>query len=80
MELSRPENWSGQPFPSPGDLPNPGMDPRSPALQVDSSPTELQGKPKYYMKAIHKQYYKMQVTQSCLTLFDPMDYTVHGIL
>ena len=46
MEFSRPEYWSGQPFPSPGDLPNPGIEPRSPALQVDSSPAEPQGKPK----------------------------------
>ena len=41
MELSRPEYWSGQPFPSPGDLPNPGIEPRSPALQADSLPVEL---------------------------------------
>ena len=34
MEFSRPEYWSGQPFPSPGDLPNPGTEPRSPVLQV----------------------------------------------
>ena len=33
-ELSRSEYWSGQPFPSPEDLPNPGIKPRSPALQV----------------------------------------------
>ena len=33
------------PFPSPGDLPNPGIEPRFPALQADSSPTELSGKP-----------------------------------
>ena len=45
MEFSRPEYWSGKPFPSPGDLPNPGIKPRSPALQADSSPTELSGKP-----------------------------------
>ena len=45
MEFSRPEYWSGEPFPSPGDLPNPGIEPRSPALQVDSLPAE-QGKPK----------------------------------
>ena len=45
MEFSRPEYWSGQPFPSPGDLPNPGIEPRSPALQVDSYPAERQGKP-----------------------------------
>ena len=38
MEFSRPEYWSGQPFPSPGDLPNPGIKPRSPALQADSLP------------------------------------------
>ena len=35
-----------EPFPSPGDLPNPGIEPRSPALQVDSLPAEPQGKPK----------------------------------
>ena len=46
MEFSRPEYWSGKPFPSPGDLPNPGIEPRSPALQADSLPAEPQGKPK----------------------------------
>ena len=47
MEFSRPEYWSGQPFPSPGDLPNTReIEPRSPALQADSLPTEPQGKPK----------------------------------
>ena len=40
VEFSRPEYWSGKPFPSPGDLPNPGIEPRSPALQVDSLPAE----------------------------------------
>ena len=38
--------WSGEPFPSPGDLPNPGIEPRSPTLQEDSLPAEPQGKPK----------------------------------
>ena len=46
MEFSRPEYWSGQPFPSPGYLPNPGIEPRSPSLKVDSLPAEPQGKPK----------------------------------
>ena len=46
MESSRPEYWSGRPFPPPGDLPNPGIEPRSPALQADSLPAEPQGKPK----------------------------------
>ena len=35
MEFSRQEYWSGLPFPSPGDLPNPGIEPGSPALQAD---------------------------------------------
>ena len=39
------EYWSGQPLPSPADLPNPGIELGSPALQVDSLPTELSGKP-----------------------------------
>ena len=46
MVLSRSEYWSGQPFPSPGDIPNPGIEPRSLALQPDSLPAEPQGKPK----------------------------------
>ena len=37
MGFSRQEYWSGLPFPSPGDRPNPGIKPRSPALQADSS-------------------------------------------
>ena len=45
MEVSRPEYWTGEPFPSPGDLPDPGIKPGSPALQADSLPAELQGKP-----------------------------------
>ena len=43
-ELSRPEYWSGEPFLSPGDLPNPGIEPRSPTSQADSSPDEPPGK------------------------------------
>ena len=45
MEFSRPENWSEQLFPSPGDLSNPGIESRSPTLQADSLPAEPQGKP-----------------------------------
>ena len=45
MEFSRQEYWSGLPFPSPGDLPDPGIEPGSPALQVDALPSELPGKP-----------------------------------
>ena len=45
MGFSRQEYWSGLPFPSPGDLPNPGIEPRSPVSQADSLLIELQGKP-----------------------------------
>ena len=45
MESSRQEYWSGLTFRSPGDLPNPGVQPGSPALQVDSLPSEPPGKP-----------------------------------
>ena len=41
MEFSRHEYWSGLPFPSAGDLPDPGIEPRSPALPADDLPTEL---------------------------------------
>ena len=46
MEFSRPEYWSREPFPSPGDVPNLGIKPRSPTLQADSLPAEPRGKPK----------------------------------
>ena len=47
MEFSRQEFWSGLLLPSPGDLPNPGIKPRSLTLQEDSLPTEPPGKPNY---------------------------------
>ena len=75
MEFSRQEYWSGLPFPTPGDLADPGIEPRFPTLQVDSLPSEPSGKPML----------KVKVAQSCPTLRDPMDYSlpgssVHGIL
>ena len=48
MGLSKQEYWSGLPFPSPGDLPDPGIEPtapETPALQADSLPVEPPGKP-----------------------------------
>ena len=47
MGFSRQEYWSGLPFPSPGDLPDPGIEPRSHALQADALTSELPGKPQY---------------------------------
>ena len=45
MGFSRQEYWSGVPFPSPGDLPDPGIKPRSPALEADALNSEPPGKP-----------------------------------
>ena len=49
MGFSRQEYWSGLPLPSPGDLPYPGIDPASPALQADSFLSEPSGKPLIYI-------------------------------
>ena len=45
MGFSRQEHWNELPFPSPGDLPDPGIEALSPALQADSLPSEPRGKP-----------------------------------
>ena len=50
-DFSRQEHWSGLPCPPPGDLPNPGTEPRSPALQVDSLTSEPPGKPSVLLRA-----------------------------
>ena len=49
IELSRQEYWSGFSCPPTGDLPNPGVEPRSPSLEVNSLPSEPQGKPHYLL-------------------------------
>ena len=53
MGFSRQEYWSGLPFPSPGDLLDPGIKPGSPALQADALPSEPPGKPKKYTITIY---------------------------
>ena len=45
MGFSRPEYWSGLPFPSPGDLPDTGIEPGSPTLQTDALPSVAPGMP-----------------------------------
>ena len=72
MEFSRPEYWSGKPFPSPGDLPNPGIEPRSPALQADSLPAEPAGEPKkgttqYYLRCTRASIQRVSFP-SCLVV------------
>ena len=70
MGFSRQECWSGLPCPPLGDISDPEIEPGSPvspALQADSLPTEPTGKPQI------KRSVCVLVTQSCLTLYDPMD-------
>ena len=65
MEFSRPDYCSGSPFPSPGDLPNPGMEAKSPTLQVDPLLAEPRGKPQdFYEERIKKRFtcYSTRVT------------------
>ena len=50
LGFPKEEYWSGLPFPLVGDLPDPGTEPRSPALQVDSLPSEPPGKPSLFGK------------------------------
>ena len=74
MEFSRQEYWSWLPFPSPGDLPNPGIEPRSPALQADALPSEPPGKPIY-------QVYLLSLV-TCgevlfLIIFLPISLSIH---
>ena len=59
MEFSRQEYWSGLPCPSPGDLPDPGIEPGSPALQADSLPTESPGTPKRLLNFV--RYFSVSV-------------------
>ena len=58
MEFSRQEYWSGKPFPSPGDLPDPGTEPRSPIFQAGSLPSEPPGKPLKYRGSLKCQSFK----------------------
>ena len=53
--FSRQEYWSRLPCPLPGDLPNPGIEPKSPALQEDSSPMETLGKPKFIYSGTERE-------------------------
>ena len=68
MEFSTQEYWSGLPFPSPRDLPDPGIKPESPALQANSLPSEPPGKPSY----------KRNHTVNILYLLQHYVYEIHS--
>ena len=74
MGFSRQEYWSGLPFPSPGDLPDPGIEPRSPALEADALTSEPPGKP---ITQIKIQFNSVQLL-SCVRLCNPMDCSTPG--
>ena len=61
MEFSRQEYRSGYPFPSPGDLPHPGLEPRSPALQADSWPSEPPRKPEFILILIQHHLFSLSL-------------------
>ena len=73
MGFSRQEYWSGLPFPSAGDLPDPGIEPGSPTFQADALTFEPPGKP--YISSVQFS----SVAQSCPTLCDPMNRSTPGL-
>ena len=79
MGFSRQEYWSGLPCPPPGDLPNPGIEPWSPALQASSSLTELQGKPhmyQYFIPCLAELYSIVWIYHFCLSVHHLRDIWV----
>ena len=63
MGLSRQEYWRGLPFPSPGDLSDPGIEPRSPALQADALTSEPPGKPIRLNKSLNNEVFQRELHQ-----------------
>ena len=75
--FSRPEYWSGEPFPSPGDLPNPGIEHRSPTLQVDSLPSEPPGSIMFHGSISYKRtkikfWYNVTISLKCQYFFETL--------
>ena len=76
MGFPRQECWSGLPCPPPGDLPDPGIKPKSPALQADSLPLSHLGNPQWCIA--HRKFSVCLVIQSCPTFCNPMDCSPQG--
>ena len=68
MGFSRQGYWSGLPFPSPEDLPHPGVEPRSPTLQADTLLSEPPGKPYSFKDLVRENEVKLAETQHILSL------------
>ena len=87
MGFSRQEYWSGLPFPSPGDLPDPGIEPRSPELRADTSHPSHQGRENscqtfvispFLLPLFPFLFFCCSVVKSCLTGCGPMDPRTSG--
>ena len=76
--FSRQNYWSGLPFPSPGDLPYPGIEPESPSSQVDSLLTELQGKQLINMMHIGRAE-NFRIMISHCQVKEENDYSLHWL-
>ena len=76
MGFSRQEYWSGLPFPSPGDLPNPGIEPGSPALQTDTLLSKPPGKPSNPADVGNLIFGSYAFSKSSLNIW----FTVHVLL
>ena len=82
--FAKQEYWSGLPLPSPGDLPNPGIEPRSPILQADALPSEPPGKLSdldtwsilYMSFYVFLSYSLLQSLTSSLTLSTTLSYLI----
>ena len=72
MGFSRPEYWSGLPLPSPGHLPDPGIEPGSPALQTDALPPEPPGKISGNSEQERYNYYSYEFTNSHVFIYSPV--------
>ena len=69
MGFSRQEYWNGLPLPSPGDLPNPGIKPGSPALQADALTSEPPGKPRLIIVTNYKRLSVFNIVALKLVLY-----------
>ena len=74
LEFSRQEYWSGLPFPSPGDLPNPGIEPGSPAWQADSLSSVPPENPKMNELMVIKLIFKYNL-YPIVKFYDPLGFS-----